>query len=147
MIIQSRSAVSKTTHRASPAKITAGDGSHPPLTKPAAEPGVGECLRGYGPLSGFGPYSTRLPIAANSATLGQVLSRVERSSMWAVRPQPADRCAQPRVRGGVLFRESRELPVVRVLPHRRGNWCFRLLDREAGRAVVAGRRPSWRLAR
>ena len=40
MIIQSRLAVSKTTHRASPAKITAGDGSHPPLTKPAAEPGV-----------------------------------------------------------------------------------------------------------
>src|SRR5258708_30900571 len=44
MISQSRPAVSKTTHRASPAKITAGDGSHPPLTKPAAEPGVGECL-------------------------------------------------------------------------------------------------------
>ena len=40
MIIQSRLAVSKTTHRTSPAKITAGDGSHPPLTKPAAEPGV-----------------------------------------------------------------------------------------------------------
>ena len=40
MIIQSRLAVSKTTHRASPAKITAGDGSHPPLTKPAVEPGV-----------------------------------------------------------------------------------------------------------
>jgi len=40
MIIQSRLVVSKATHRASLAKITAGDGSHPPLTKPAAEPGV-----------------------------------------------------------------------------------------------------------
>src|SRR5258708_16514202 len=102
MIIQSRPAVSKTTHRASPAKITAGDGSHPPLTKPAAEPGVGECLRGYGPLSGFGPYSTRLPIAANSATLGQVLSRVQRSSMWAVRPQPAPPRSHPHDRAALL---------------------------------------------
>ena len=51
MIIQSRPAVSKTTHRASPAKITAGDGSHPPLTKPAAEPGVGECLPVHVPVA------------------------------------------------------------------------------------------------
>src|SRR5258708_5438069 len=70
MTIQSRSAVSRTTHRPSPAKITAGDGSHPPLTKPAAEPGVGECLPGEHAVdSGYASAELLLAARARGITL------------------------------------------------------------------------------
>src|SRR5260221_868671 len=101
MIIQSRPAVSKTTHRASPAKITAGDGSHPPLTKPAAEPGVGECLP-LGPgmvVLGDRGFPSHEGLLAIRGTGAHFVMRA--SASWGLK-----RCGKPLADGTYLTKTS-----------------------------------------